>query len=279
MAGGELPQPASAILKVLKNITHEKPLVEIMKKAMSKPLVVVNNLEKVYPGEIYALKGISFEVYPGEIFGLIGPNGAGKTTTLRIVATILLPTKGDVIVDGYSVTKNPEEVRKLISYLPEDAGAYKYLKGYEFLEFIAGFFARSREEKIAMIKEAIKISGLGDKIYDKIKTYSKGMLRRLLIAKTLMIKPKLAILDEPTSGLDVVNAMRVRRIIKKYAREYGVTVLLSSHNMLEVEFLCDRVAIIHEGKIIAMGTPHELKTRYSGYNLEEVFVKIVGEGQ
>ncbi|ABN69282.1 ABC transporter related [Staphylothermus marinus F1] len=243
----------------------------------SDPLVVVEDLEKIYSGKTHALKGISFKIYPGEIFGLIGPNGAGKTTTLRIIATILSPTRGDALVDGYSVSKNPGEVRKRISYLPEEAGAYKYLKGYEFLEFIAGFFAKNREERDNMVKEAVKISGLGNKIHDKIKTYSKGMLRRLLIAKTLMIKPKLAILDEPTSGLDVINAMRVRKIIKNYSREYGVTVLLSSHNMLEVEFLCDRVAIIHEGRIIAKGSPVELKTKYEALNLEEVFMKIIGE--
>ena len=130
-----------------------------------------------------------------------------------------------------------------------------------------------------MIKEAITISGLGRRINDKIKTYSKGMLRRLLVAKTLMVKPRLALLDEPTSGLDVVNAQRVRSIIKKYAREYKVTILLSSHNMLEVEYLCDRVAIIHAGEIIVEGRPKELMSEYNVSNLEEVFVKIVGEAE
>ncbi len=239
----------------------------------------VKNLVKVYPGDVKALKGISFEVKEGEIYGLIGPNGAGKTTTLRIIATILEPTEGDVLVDGYSVKRNPNEVRKRISYLPEEAGAYKYLTGYEFLDFIASFYTSNPEKKIEMIKEAITISGLGRRINDKIKTYSKGMLRRLLVAKTLMVKPRLALLDEPTSGLDVVNAQRVRSIIKKYAREYKVTILFSSHNMLEVEYLCDRVAIIHAGEIIVEGRPKELMSKYDASNLEEVFVKIVGEAE
>jgi ABC-2 type transport system ATP-binding protein len=244
---------------------------------MVRELVIIDKLVKEYPGRVTALKGISFSVLEGEIFGLIGPNGAGKTTTLRIVATILSPTSGDVIVDGYSVSKNPSEVRRRISYLPEDAGAYKYLTGFEFLEFIANFYAGREEAREAMIREAIRISGLGDRINDRIKTYSKGMLRRLLIAKTLMVKPKLAILDEPTSGLDVINAIRVRRIIKEYSKNYNITILLSSHNMLEVEYLCDRVAIIHEGRILDMGTPKELKEKYDAENLEEVFIKIVGE--
>ncbi len=239
-------------------------------------VVEVNDLHKVYPGGKEALKGLSFTVREGEIYGLIGPNGAGKTTTLRILATILEPTSGTAKIYGYDVKSEPEKVRRLIAYLPEEAGAYKYLTGLEFLDFIASFYAEDEQEKMRMIQEAWKISGLGMRIKDKIKTYSKGMLRRLLIAKTLMMHPKLAILDEPTSGLDVINSTRVRRIIKRYTKEYGVTVLLSSHNMLEVEYLCDRVGIIHEGLIVAEGSPAELKEMYGAENLEEVFAKIVG---
>ncbi len=238
--------------------------------------VEVRDLVTVYPGGIKGVDGISFYVKPGEVFGLIGPNGAGKTTTLRILATILQPTSGLALVYGYDVVKEPDKVRKIISYLPEDAGAYKYLTGLEFLEFIAGFYTNDEREKERMVKEGVVLSGLGDRLKNKIKTYSKGMLRRLLVAKTLMIKPKLAILDEPTSGLDVINAVKVREVIKKYAREHNVAVLLSSHNMLEVEYLCDRVAIIHKGKIIAEGEPRKLINEYGVSNLEEVFVKIVG---
>ncbi len=238
---------------------------------------MISDLVKVYPGGVEALKGINLFVKSGEVYGLIGPNGAGKTTTLRIVATILKPTSGDVLVDGYSVLREPDKVRERISYLPEEAGAYKYLTGYEFLEFIASFYTSSEDAKIEMIKEAIEISGLGRRINDRIKTYSRGMLRRLLVAKTLMVKPRLALLDEPTSGLDVLNAQRIRDVIKEYARKHDVAVLLSSHNMLEVEYLCDRVGIIYKGKLIAEGSPKELMTRYSASNLEEVFTKLVGE--
>ncbi len=239
-------------------------------------VIRVIDLEKVYPRGVHALKGLNFTVKRGEIYGLIGPNGAGKTTTLRIIATVLQPTRGDAYVEGYSVSRDPDMVRRRIAYLPEDAGAYKYLTGIEFLEFIASFYTDDRERMHRMISEAIRISDLGDRIKDKIKTYSKGMLRRLLIAKTLMVHPPVALLDEPTSGLDVINATRIRRIIKKYAREYGTTILLSSHNMLEVEYLCDRVGIIHEGRIIAEGEPRKLMEEYNAENLEEVFAKIVG---
>ena len=239
-------------------------------------VVEVEDLVKIYPGNIKAVDGLSFTVREGEIYGLIGPNGAGKTTTLRIIATLLKPTSGRVEVAGYDIVENPDEVRRNISYLPEEAGAYRNLTGVEYLRFMAELYAKSKEEAERMVKEAIEISGLGDKIYDKTSVYSKGMKRRLLLARTLMVKPKLAILDEPTSGLDVVHALHVRNIILKYAKEYKVTILLSSHNMLEVEYLCDRVGIIYKGRLYTEGKPSELIEEYKASNLEEVFAKVVG---
>jgi len=235
--------------------------------------VEVSNLVKVF-GNVRALDGLTFNVEKGEIYGLIGPNGAGKTTSLRIIATLLLPTSGSVKVFGLDVVSKAEEVRRLISYLPEEAGAYKNLSGMEYLEFMASFSAGNKDEIRSMVEQAAEISGLGERLYDRIKTYSKGMKRRLLVARALMIKPKLAVLDEPTSGLDVVHSFHVRNIIKRYVEEFGVTVLLSSHNMLEVEYLCNRVALINKGKIVAEGSPQQLKSEYNAENLEEVFVKV-----
>jgi ABC-2 type transport system ATP-binding protein len=225
---------------------------------------------------IRALDGLSFSVEKGEIFGLIGPNGAGKTTALRIISTLLLPTSGRVRVFGLDVVDDAAEVRKVVTYLPEEAGAYRNLSGREYLEFMARFTAKSREEVHDKVKEAAEICGLGDRLKDKAKTYSKGMKRRLLVARALMTKPKLAILDEPTSGLDVLYSYHVREIIKRYVQEHGVTVLLSSHNMLEVEHLCGRVALLNNGRIVAEGEPQELKEKFGGANLEEVFAKVVG---
>jgi ABC-2 type transport system ATP-binding protein len=224
-------------------------------------------------GAIRALDGLSFNIKPGEIYGLIGPNGAGKTTTLRMVSTLILPTSGEVTVFGLDAVKQAGEVRKIISYLPEEAGAYPNLSGWEYLEFMAKFI---QADSKAAVAEAAEISGLGDRLKDRAKTYSKGMKRRLLVARALMSKPKLAVLDEPASGLDVLHAYHVRQIIKRHVKEKGVTVLLSSHNMLEVEYLCNRVALVNKGKIAVEGEPQELKKRYESQNLEEVFAKVIG---
>ncbi|MEM0057730.1 MAG: ABC transporter ATP-binding protein [Candidatus Bathyarchaeia archaeon] len=238
------------------------------------PAVEASNIVKVF-GDIRALDGLSFTVRPGEIYGLIGPNGAGKTTALRIISTLLLPTDGTVKVFGLNVVEKAAEVRRIISYLPEEAGAYRYLSGWEYLEFMAKFNAKNRDEARAMVMEAAEISGLGERLKDKTKTYSKGMKRRLLVARALMTRPKLAILDEPTSGLDVIHSYHVREIIKRYVREHDVTVLLSSHNMLEVEHLCDRVALINKGRLVAEGVPQELKEKFGCANLEKVFARVV----
>ena len=235
------------------------------------PLIEVKNLVKNY-GKIQAVRGISFTIEKGEIFGLIGPNGAGKTTTLRVISTLLQITSGSIGIMGFDVEKQPAEIRKLISYLPEDAGAYKNLTGRAYLHFIANFFEAKKLQD--MIARGITIADLDDRIDDKVDTYSKGMKRRLLVGRALMIDPKLAILDEPTSGLDVLNAQEIRKIIKQTAKQ-GTAVLLSSHNMLEVEYLCDRIALIAEGKIVEQGKPKELMDKYKANNIEEVFVQVV----
>jgi ABC-2 type transport system ATP-binding protein len=227
-------------------------------------------------GNIRALDGVSFFIKQGEIFGLIGPNGAGKTTTLRTISTLILPTSGSVEIFGLDAVSQPAEVRKIISYLPEEAGAYPNLSGNEYLEFMAKFNTKNQKELHETIEEAARISGLGERLKDKTKTYSKGMKRRLLVARALMTRPKLAVLDEPASGLDVLHAYHVREIIKTYVKQHSGTVLLSSHNMLEVEYLCDRVALVDKGKIVVEGKSDELKKKYQSQNLEEVFAKVVG---
>ena len=234
-------------------------------------VVEVRNLVKNY-GDFQAVKGISFQIEKGEIFGLIGPNGAGKTTTLRVLSTLLTITSGTVKIMEFDLKHKPEEIRKIISYLPEDAGAYKNLTGKNYLEFIANFFDQSKKQEI--INRGKKIANLGKRINDKVDTYSKGMIRRLLIGRALMTNPKLAILDEPTSGLDVNNAQDIRNIIKETSQT-GTTFLISSHNMLEVEYLCDRIALINNGIIVEEGTPNELKRKHNAANIEEVFIRVV----
>ncbi len=240
--------------------------------------IEVSELVKDY-GPFRAVDHISFTVSEGEIFGLIGPNGAGKTTTLRVLATLLKINSGTVKIFNLDVATEPAKIRKVISYLPEDAGAYKNLTGKDYLKFISGFFG-TRSDVKKMMEKGIAIAKLKERINDKVETYSKGMMRRLLVARAMMIEPKLAILDEPTSGLDVLNAQEIRALIRSFAKDNkGTTaVLLSSHNMLEVEFLCDRIALINAGRILETGTPNGLKKKYKAENIEEVFVKAVGAG-
>ena len=235
------------------------------------PAVEVKNLIKHY-GSVEAVRGISFSMESGEIFGLIGPNGAGKTTTLRILSTLLSITDGSIKIMEFDIKKKSDEIRKIISYLPEDAGAYKNLTGREYLRFIANFFNSKNSDEL--ISKGIEIADLGSRINDKVETYSKGMKRRLLVGRALMNNPRLAILDEPTSGLDVNNAQEIRNIIKNTTKD-GTTVLLSSHNMLEVEYLCDRIALIEKGIIVETGKPDALMKKYSARNIEEVFTKVV----
>jgi len=235
--------------------------------------IEAENLSKNF-GSTQALRGASFNVKENEIFGLIGHNGAGKTTALRILSTLISPSNGSAKIFGYDVSKHPEKVRTILSYLPEEAGAYQQLNGMEFLEFMAGFYAKSKEEMESIVKQGKLIANLDKRLEDRVKTYSKGMLRRLLIARALMMKPKLAILDEPTGGLDVIQSINVRNMIRNYADHEGVSILLSSHNMLEVEYLCHRVALINEGKVVAQGSPEDLKLYYGKKNLEEVFMEL-----
>jgi len=232
----------------------------------------VTNLTKQY-GKILAVDGINFDVAENEIFALIGPNGAGKSTTLRMLATVLTPTSGEAKIYGLDLKKDSDKIRQIISYLPEEAGAYKNLSGFAYLKFMAAMFSDSAVQQREYIELAIQIAGLGARLKDKVKTYSKGMTRKLLLARTVMTRPKLAILDEPTSGLDVINALEIRKTIRDLSKQ-GMAVLLSSHNMLEIEFLSDRVGIIDQGKIHDIGTAQQLKQEYSAKNLEEVFMEI-----
>jgi len=237
--------------------------------------VEVRDLVKVYPGGVRGVDGLSFKVFAGEIYGLVGPNGSGKTTTLRIIATLLKPSGGYVRVLGLDPVTEAVKVRELIAYLPEEAGAYRDLTGLDFIRFFlrARFSGRKLEEAV---EEATRIADLGPDIRRPVRGYSKGMKRLLALSVVLASRPKLFILDEPTSGLDVERSLRIRNLIREYARSFGATVLLSSHNMLEVEYLCDRVGIIYRGRLVAEGVPEELRARYSARNLEEVFVRAVG---
>lgn len=235
-------------------------------------VIKVYDLHKVYE-RVHALQGVSIRVKEGEIYGIVGPNGAGKTTLLRIIAGLVKPTSGIVSVLGLDPYRDFDKTRHYIGYLPEDANTFDFLTGYEHLLVYAKLYGISLEN----MDYGIKLASLGSRLYELTKTYSKGMKRRLLLAMVLMRKPKITLLDEPTAGLDVHASLAIRRAIRKYVAENKATVIVSSHNMLEIEYLCDRVGLIYGGKIVTEGTVEELFSKYGAKNLEEVFELLVGE--
>lgn len=245
---------------------------------MSETVLEVKGLSKQYKAGVYASQDVTFDVKKGEIFALIGPNGAGKTTTIRMISTLLKATEGDAVVAGHSILKEPEKVRENITYLPDEAGAYKNMKGIDYLNFMAGIYAKNKSEIKEFVDRGIEICELGDRLQNKIGSYSRGMTRKLLLARAIMPKPALAILDEPTSGLDIINALEIRRMIKKLASE-GMSFLLSSHNMLEIEYVSDRVGIIAKGHLLEVGKAKELIEKYNAENLEEVFERVVKDNE
>ena len=234
----------------------------------------VQHLYKSY-GKKEAVRDVSFSIAEGEIFGLMGMNGAGKTTLLRMLATLLRPDQGDALISGHSVVKEPDQVRKCICYLPDEAGAYRTMTGERYLEFIAGLYFSDEEQQAECVDRGKEICGLGDALSQKIQTYSRGMTRKLVLARTVMTRPRLAILDEPTSGLDVLNSLDIRKTIRQCAKEYGTAFLLSSHHMQEVHTTADRGAIMKKGELLSVGTIPEILAQYEAENLEQAFERAV----
>ena len=217
----------------------------------SKTIISVKNLVKSY-GDFEAVKGISFEVYEGEIFGLLGPNGAGKSTTLEIIETLREKTSGEVIVDGINLDTAPEEIKKMIGVQLQTSGFYPSLNLTELIHLFVGLY-QSDVDPMALLKKV----NLEDKAKAKYKEMSGGQKQRFSIATTLINKPKIIFLDEPTTGLDPQARRNLWDLIKEI-RDNGTTVIITTHYMDEAEILCDRVAIVDSGKIIAISSPSEL---------------------
>lgn len=237
------------------------------------PIDVIN-VRKSF-GKKQALSGISFKLDKNMVFGLVGPNGAGKTTLIRIISGIITKFEGEVKVNG--LAPNEARNRGYISYLPEDASPYERLTGIENLEFYARIYSKGEKKEIEdMLERGIKIANLGNKIYEMTSTYSRGMRRRLLIARTLMTNSPIALLDEPLSGLDVESAVKIRKMIKDIGKKGESTILFSSHDMLEIELLCDFIVMINQGRVVAQGSPKEIRELFSAGDLEEAFIKAVG---
>ena len=229
-------------------------------------------------GKRVILKDINLRIKRSVVHVLAGPNGAGKTTTLRVMLGLLRADEGKIEVLGTD-PKSPQwtRTRELIGYLPEDAGVYERLTGIENLYYYAMLYTRGNKEKaLELVENGIKISGLSEKVLRKrAGSYSKGMKRRLLLARALMHKPLLAVLDEPTSGLDVRSAIEVRRLIRSLA-EKGSTFIITTHNLFEAQYIADYVSFIDNGKVICTCKVTEALESFSADNLEEAFVKATG---
>jgi ABC-2 type transport system ATP-binding protein len=241
-------------------------------------VVEINDLRVVFPGRELrerpklAVDGLNLQVRSGEVFGFLGPNGAGKTTTMNVLLGFVNPSSGSASIFGVDVRQ--PIARQRIGYLPELTYYYKFLSTEELLRFYARIFRIPRDEREKRIDAALKLVELESARKRLIKTYSKGMQQRVGLAQALINDPDLLILDEPTSGLDPLGRMKVREIITRL-KERGKTVFFSSHELGEVETVCDRVAILHEGHLQVEGRVDDLVQKYQ-CNLENVFLKIIG---
>ncbi|MGV2886656.1 MULTISPECIES: ABC transporter ATP-binding protein [Paenibacillus] len=224
-----------------------------MAQEQTDSVLSVQNLKKKI-GRKWIIKDVTFDVKPGEIFGFLGPNGAGKTTTIRMLVDLIKPTEGKIQVCGYDVNRDPERALKYVGSIVENPEVYTYLTGWENLEHFARMQPGVDNDRI---QEVVDIVRLDQRIHDKVRTYSLGMRQRLGIAQALLGRPRLLILDEPTNGLDPKGIKELRVFIKQLASE-GMAVFVSSHLLSEIQLLCDRVAIISAGRVLAVGGVNEL---------------------
>lgn len=235
-------------------------------------IVETHNLTKVFNGR-KAVNNLNLTIEEGEIFGLLGPNGAGKTTTIEMLSTILPPTKGTAIVNGYDIRRKPKEVRRSIGVVPQDVALYNDLSVAENLRYFGRLHGVDDKRLQRQINKLLRLVQLKSRANDRVKSFSSGMKDRLNLAVGLVHEPSLLFLDEPTTGLDPQARLAVWEMIKKLQAD-GVSILLTTHYMEEADYLCDRVAIMNNGKIIALGTPAALKRSIG--KLEVIEVKATG---
>lgn len=227
-------------------------------------------------GDVRAVDNISLEVHKGEIFGLLGENGAGKTTTLRMLATMLKPTSGTAVMGDYDILLQPEQVRGSIGILfGGETGLYDRLTVGENISYFGELNDMPRQEIVRRLEELSVAFGMGDYVDRRAGKLSKGMKQKAAFARSIIHDPDIMLFDEPTSGLDVGATREVHAFITQ-CRQNGKTVMLSSHSMNEVEKLCDRIGIIHKGRLVDIGTISEFRQRYEDDRLEEIFVRLTG---
>ena len=246
---------------------------------MPEAFLTVENLHKSF-NDYKAVNGVSFTIYQGEIFGLLGPNGAGKTTTIRILSTVLEPDRGDVTIGGNSIRHNADAVRRLIGVCPQELALYADLSALDNLLFFGRMMGLNGREAKSQAIANLELMGLLDRAKGKVDKFSGGMKRRINLAIALMGHPQLLFLDEPTVGIDPQSRNMIYETIEGL-RDGGMTILYTTHYMEEADRLCHRVAIMDGGQIIALDTPHGLKSMIGSpeqVTLEDVFLKLTGRG-
>ncbi|MFA6553367.1 MAG: ATP-binding cassette domain-containing protein [Patescibacteria group bacterium] len=241
------------------------------------PLLSVSNLTKKFTGKkgvITAVEGVSFSADAGEIFGLLGPNGAGKTTTIRLISTVLEPTGGSVVVSGHDIRKESEKVRRTIGVLTTDIGLYDRFSARENLRYFGELYGMTGEPLEKRINELLDLLEMRDFADRRAGKFSTGMKQKVAIARSVIHDPQVIIFDEPTSGLDVLASQTVVKFMQ-HAKEKGKLVILSTHEMFNAEKLCDRVAIMHQGRLVALDTVENIKNSTKTRTLEDAFLAIV----
>ena len=243
-----------------------------------KAVIRTDKLSKYYGkgGEIKAVDELDLEVYEGETFGLLGPNGAGKTTTVRLLNCIIKPTGGTATVNGHDILKEETDVKRVTGLLAESPGLYGKLSAQEFLEFMAALYDVQDNILTERIDDLLKLFGLHERRDYLLEGYSRGMKQKVLIASALIHDPPILFLDEPTSMLDPRASLMVKDLIKKLADSAGKTIFICSHILPFVEELCDRIGIINQGRLIAVGTIEEIISQTGTKTLEEAFIAVTG---
>jgi ABC-2 type transport system ATP-binding protein len=236
-------------------------------------MIETKHLTKIF-GNLTAVDDLNLTINQGDIFGFIGPNGAGKTTTMRILVTLLEPTRGRAVIDGLDVARNGKKVRRIIGYMPDFMGVYDDLKVFEYLEFFAAAFGIERSKRKAIVEGVLELTDLQSKKSATVDSLSRGMQQRLGLARVLIHDPKVLILDEPASGLDPRARIEIRELLRELKR-MGKTIMISSHILSELEEICDHVGIIEHGQLIYSGTIEEIKPRLGLHT--KVRVQVLGD--
>lgn len=242
---------------------------------MTDSILSIKGLYKRY-GKIEAVKNLNIDVKRGEVVGFLGLNGAGKTTTLKVCAGTLRPTSGKIFIDGYDLINHPTEAKLQLGYVPDDPFLYENLTGREFVRFIAGLYTKLPDNIEVRIEEFFYLFDMEDQMDELIKSYSRGMRQKTALISALIHNPNLLLCDEPASNLDPYSAKVVKEIFEGYKKR-GKGVFMSTHVVESVESFCDRIAIIHKGKLLAFGSPKNLlNVSRKARNLEEVFIELTG---